>query len=199
MTQLDYWMPEFEVSAQYRIRISAPPEVIYRTLLSARFARHPVIRGLMFARGLPARLTNPAAAWHQLRSPPRPAGDLTALLDSGFILLADVLPEELVLGLTGRFWTRSGGRVSSSKATFKGPLPANQAQAAWNFRLEPRPDGDTSLSTETRVRCADPGARRSFRRYWTLIGAASGMMRRVMLKQIKREAEAAAPCLEVAE
>ena len=50
--------------------------------------------------------------------------------------------------------------------------------------------GGTELTTETRVLCADAGARRRFLPYWYLIRPASGMIRRVMLREIRRSAEA---------
>jgi hypothetical protein len=45
--------------------------------------------------------------------------------------------------------------------------------------------------TETRVASTDDEARRKFGWYWRLIGPFSALIRRVMLGQIKREAETA--------
>src|SRR5215213_1917910 len=55
-----------------------------------------------------------------------------------------------------------------------------------------RPTGDiVRLATETRVRCTDPASRRSFLRYWTVVGPFSGLIRREMLRSIRRAAESA--------
>ena len=45
----------------------------------------------------------------------------------GFVLLAESPGEELVLGVTGRFWTPSAKLVPSSAATFLEPPPPNMA------------------------------------------------------------------------
>jgi hypothetical protein len=57
-----------------------------------------------------------------------------------------------------------------------------------NFRVE-QVEGRTVLTTETRVLCTDPGARRRFRRYWALIRPASGAIRVAGLRAIRRRAE----------
>ena len=105
------------------------------------------------------------------------------------MLLAESPSQELVLGVTGRFWTPSAKLVPSSAATFREPIPPDLARGAWNFRLEPAGES-TRLTTETRVRCADEASRRAFKRYWFIIGGASGFIRKVMLRRIKRTAEA---------
>jgi hypothetical protein len=104
------------------------------------------------------------------------------------VLLAESPGEELVLGVTGRFWTPSAKLVPSSAATFLETLPPNLARGAWSFRLDPA-GASTRLTTETRVRCDDEASRRAFNRYWFIIGGASGLIRKVMLRRIKRAAE----------
>jgi hypothetical protein len=49
--------------------------------------------------------------------------------------------------------------------------------------------GNTELSTETRVQCADAATRRRFRVYWAIVGPASGWIRREILRLIRRTAE----------
>lgn len=65
------------------------------------------------------------------------------------------------------------------------------ARAAWNFAVVPDPGGGSVLSTETRVRADDPAARRRFRLYWLAIRPGSGLIRRLMLRAIRAEAEQA--------
>ena len=63
------------------------------------------------------------------------------------------------------------------------------AQAAWNFAIRPLVGNKTVLTTETRVRCVDPAGRWRFRIYWAFIRPFSGLIRLVMLRAIKRDAE----------
>jgi hypothetical protein len=193
MALLDYWMPDYDFSARYHTGVRAPPSQVFHALMTAGFARHPLIRGLMLIRTLPSLLANPKARARALRSRPSNPGDLRSLLKGSFTLLDEAPPEELVLGLTGRFWAATGNLAPSSADTFRDPPPAGMARAAWNFLVRERPDGGSDLTTETRVRCADPAARRSFARYWSVVGPASGVIRRVMLREIRRHAESATP------
>ena len=54
-----------------------------------------------------------------------------------------------------------------------------------------RPGGGSRVETETRVVSTDDDARRQFSRDWWLIGRFSALIRRIVLGQIKREAETA--------
>lgn len=105
-----------------------------------------------------------------------------------FTLIEEEPGRELVLGVLGRFWTPSGEVLAAGPEQFRAPPPPGLAQAVWNLRVEPEGTG-TRLSTETRVRCADPVTRRSFARYWRIIRFGSGLTRRSMLSLIRRTAE----------
>jgi hypothetical protein len=112
------------------------------------------------------------------------------VLEQDFALLEQRPPEEIVRGITGRFWTANGGLVATDAATFRDSPPAGLARAAWSFRLEAPDPATTLLTTETRIRCADGATRASFRRYWRVIRPGSGLIRRMMLRDIRRRAEA---------
>ncbi|MCC6992673.1 MAG: hypothetical protein IT181_26955, partial [Acidobacteria bacterium] len=106
--------------------------------------------------------------------------------------LEELPPHELVLGLTGRFWTPSGGLVPSHPDTFRDDVPAGLARAAWNFHLTPIDARRTRLGTETRVCCGDAATARRFTRYWRLISPGSSAIRWAILGQVRRTAERAA-------
>ena len=108
---------------------------------------------------------------------------------AGFRVVAERAPEELVIGLLGRFWTATGDLCREvSVANFAaGPAPG-LALAGWNFTVVPRADGSCELRTETRVRCA-PDARARFRAYWLIVRPGSGLIRRALLRAIRNEAE----------
>jgi len=188
MRLLDSWMPSYDVSARYAIAIAAPPERVYQTLLASDFSRPWLVRSLMGVRLLPGLLRSRRATWQRLVRPvePRPAS-LQNLDRSGFVRLEEAPPREVVLGITGRFWTLSAVITPVTPEHFRDPLVAGTAQAVWNFEVE-QTDGGSSLATETRVRCADPQTLRTFRRYWRLVAPGSGLIRHAILRQIRREA-----------
>jgi hypothetical protein len=191
---LDSWMPASDVSAAYATTVAAPADRVYEALLATDFGRHPLVALLMGLRALPAFLAAPVASWRRSRvSRGSRTGRLKALLNGDFVLLEEIPPVELVLGLTGRFWTLSGGLVPSDAATFRQAPPAGYARAAWNFTVQPLDGGRTRLRTETRVRCADAVSARRFRAYWRLVAPGSGLIRWAILRQVRRHAERASP------
>ena len=187
MTLLDGWMPAYAVSARYTISIDAPAEQVFAALMACDFRRSWVVRGLMGARLLPELLRAPAATWRAWKSRaahPRPSlGDP----ESDFVMLEQSPPREVVLGITGRFWTLAADRLRVPPERFRDEIPAGMAQAAWNFAIRERTHGCV-LSTETRVRCADEATRRTFLRYWRIVAPGSGLIRHAILAQVKREA-----------
>ena len=114
-------------------------------------------------------------------------------MNADFVLLEEIPPFELVIGLTGRFWTLSGGLVPTDVATFREAPPAGFARAAWNFTVQPLDSGRSRLGTETRVRCADAATTRRFRTYWRVVAPGSGLIRWAILRQVRRRAERASP------
>lgn len=192
---LETWMPRFDARSSHALEIAADPAHVYHALLSIDFSRNPVVRVLMAIRTAPAMLLAPRRTWARWKTARavrlgQPAGDMLA---GAFTQLEAVPPVELVLGLTGRFWTPSGGLIPSDVATFRDPVPAGLARAAWNFRVEPARGGGSRLSTETRVLCADAATRRSFLRYWRIISPGSGLIRWALLRQVKSVAENSVP------
>lgn len=188
MGLLDSWMPHYDVAARYAIGIPASPGHVYATLLTTDFGRPWVVRALMGVRILPALLRSPGATWRRWRRQPRrPRTSLRDLGHSDFILLEEAAPREIVLGITGRFWTLAAEIVPIPPAHFREALPAGLAQAAWNFTVTDAPGG-TELSTETRIRCADAATLRSFQRYWRFVAPGSGLIRHAILGQVRKEA-----------
>ena len=188
MTLLDSWMPAYDIRARYAVRIGAPPARVYAALLATDFSRSWAVRGLMGIRLLPTLLRSPRSTWQKLVHPPRASrASLTNLAHSDFIFLAATPPQEIVLGITGRFWKLAPEVVRVPPEQFRETLPVGLAQAAWNFEITAQPGG-SELATETRIRCADPATLRQFKWYWRLVAPGSGLIRHAILSQVRREA-----------
>lgn len=183
-------MPQPLVTSNHAVTVAAPLAHTYAALLDTDFSRHPLVIALMAARAVPAFVVAPVATWRKARDARvRTAGRLKTMLSADFALLEEAPPHELVLGLTGRFWTPSGGLVPSRPETFREAVPPGLARVAWNFRLTPLDAGRTTLSTETRVACGGPRTARLFTIYWRLIKPGSAAIRWAILRQVKRTAE----------
>ena len=177
---IDRFMPEFDVTECHRILVAAPPEAAYQAVRRVDLGRSAPVRVLFALRTMPALL---------LRHPRAGERTFDDLLRSGFSLLQEDPPVEIVLGVVGTFWRPTGGIRRFDREEFVGFAEAGYAKAAWNFRVAPGTGGRCMVSTETRVRCTDDASRRRFLLYWAVVGPFSGFIRKQTLKLIKGDAE----------
>jgi hypothetical protein len=181
-SRIDEFLPNYDFSARYEIRIDAPPSAVYRCLLRSDFSELWLVRVLMTLRSGKRLPRN------------RVPSDLRRRLQgTGFVMLAEAPGDELVIGVAGQFWRPDGGRCLDLTADeFAGFSRPGYAKVAWNFKLRAESPESTLLSTETMIKCFGQAALWKFRIYWSLVGPFSGLMRKAILKQIKTEAESKA-------
>jgi hypothetical protein len=169
---IDTYLPHYNVQALYGIDIHAPLPRVYAAARSLDLRGSWIIRLLFRLRGLPeANLT------------------LEGMVQWGFILLADEPEREIVHGLIGRFWVRSPQILTVPAEAFANFKRPGLAKAVMNLAFFSGEKGTVRLTTETRVSCPDESSRRSFRRYWRLIGPFSGLIRKEWLRLIRKQAE----------
>ena len=183
---IDQYMPEPQFAERHALRVAAPPERAWAAVRALDLRGSLVVRTLFALRSLPGLFLGRKArggAGGGLGS------TMDGLLRNGFVLLAERAPHEIVLGLAGRFWTPTGGiaRIAADElADWDVP---GMAVAVWNFTVLPTDEGSL-VATETRVRCTDDAARRSFARYWRVVRPFSGLIRMEALRAIRRTAQA---------
>ena len=178
---IDEIMPEPHFAERHAVRVAAPPERAYEAMRRLDLRGSPVARTLMALRSLPAVFGG--------RRRRRGLGStMDTLLENGFVVLAERAPRELVLGLAGQFWKPTGGIARLEPDEFRGCDLPGLALAAWNFTVLPTDEGSL-VATETRVRCTDDAAHRSFARYWRVVRPFSGVIRKEALRAIRRAAE----------
>ena len=182
-------MPAYDVRAAYSILIAATPQRVWEELLNADFHSLPITRRLMKLRSLGRR------------KPPTGRPSTLATMGSGgaggFLEIARIKEQEIVLAIAGRFWLPHAPVLRDWKAEeFTALAPHGAAKAAWNFYLTAEGSEasgiKTRLSTETRVLCFGRAARMQFRLYWFLIGFFSGWIRKEMLEMVQRNCEGTA-------
>ena len=167
----DELLPDYDVVMRHAIDVAAPPAIVWDALHRAEFAGVWYVRVLLALRGL--------------RRPGRvPRLTLERLAAGGFILLGERPGRELALGLAGRFWRPSGGRVRLTADEFRPFAEPGYAKVVWTFGVTPAGTAATRLTTETRVACLDATSRRRFRAYWLVVRPFSGLIRRAMLHAI---------------
>ncbi len=168
---IDDFMPSYDFTETHDIRIRATAENVYRALNEVDLCESAIVRWLFRLRGLPTEKMT-----------------LRELRRLRFETLDESKNQELLLGLAGRFWTLTGNLQKINSNNFREFNEKGFAKAAWNFWLD-EAQGETRLTTETRIKCTDAESRKSFGFYWTFIQPFSGLIRKEMLKLIKQKAE----------
>jgi hypothetical protein len=179
---LDGFVPRYQFQEVHTIDVQAPPESVYAAIRKVTAREIRLFRILTWIRSPhfgPTResILNPAAE--------DPVIDVATR--SGFILLADAPPHELVFGTVG-----FGGPLAASNPTPEGFRKFNRpgyAKIAMNFLVTPGVNGTTTLGTETRVFATNDAARRGFATYWRVIYPGSSIIRIMWLRAIRARAE----------
>ena len=182
-------MPEPDIVMRHVRGVHAPPERVFAALSTTDFGKSGLISLLFALRGIPALLMAPKETLQKLRKRKADSAlTLRRLTKEGFGLVAERPGEEIVLGVTGRFWKASAKLKPATREQFRAGPPPGEVLVAWNFLVEPAPDAHARISTETRIKAADVDTRLTFKRYWLLVHPGSALIRRSMLAAIAREA-----------
>ena len=176
---LDAWIPRSRFRERHSIVIRGSADAIRIAIRQITPGEIPLVQFLI-------RLRQPFARRSRGTKP-----ILEAAQGEMFLILEDT-PDELVMGLAGRFWTPSGGRVLlENPAAFAAFDREGFAKAAVNFRLAPEGDG-FRVTTETRVVTFGRGATLKFGLYWWLaVRWGSGWIRMLWLRAIRGRVESA--------
>jgi hypothetical protein len=177
---IDSFAPNPDAVEKHSIAIDAPSEVVRDALRNADLGGSLIIKALLGLRALPELFLHGGRGLRRTRKI-----TLQTVIDSGFGVLADA-PDEIVLGVTGRFWRPTGNLSPFKREDFDRPVPPGLARGVWNFSTREDTHGRTILSTETRVVCGDKKSRRKFRVYWVFVRPFSGLIRRVMLRSVRQ-------------
>lgn len=169
---VDELLSDFDMDSWQQIHVAAPAETVYATARRLDMSSSWLIRFLFRLRGMPRSALN-AEGLSRIRFKP----------------LHEDPPRGFVLGLVGKFWTASGRLLDFEPSEFRELDAPGFAKAIWSFDITSESPTTSSLRTVTRVLCADPASRRSFRRYWMVIGPFSRVIRARMLRIVKRSAE----------
>jgi len=174
---LDAYLPRYDVREFHSITIHASPERVIAAARELRGRDVPLTTVLLGLRRLPTLLRGGRISLS------RPL--VSEFTRAGFVALAE-RPDELVLGIVGRFWQPSGGLRPVEPEQFQALTEPGWAKAAMNIKVTPAAPSGTLLTTETRVLCTDSASRRRFRRYWRLIHPGSAAIRIAWLRAIRR-------------
>ena len=187
---LDRYLPRYDVTEAHAVVVDADTDLTWQAVRGSDLSRSVVIRVLLELRSLPNRLQRVLKGRSSDAS--RPPLTLDDMEGAGFLLLGEWPGHELVLGSVVQPWKgvtddEPPPRVESGRfAAFDTP---GYVKVAFNIRVEPYGSGRALITTETRTAATDPMSLRRFARYWMLVGPFSALIRRLMLRIAKSDAE----------
>ena len=191
MTWIDDWLPTWQFDEVHHIRSAASPAALLDAAAAYDPAHDRWINMALAVREAPGRLASGLGLGSALTGRAR-----FGLAD--FVALGRHGDEALAYGLAGRFWQAGYGLQPLADAdafvAFNEPGAAKLLLAFEAQRETTDESGakaGTRLTTFTRVLCTDEAARRSLLPYWAVIRPVSGLIRRRILADIRRAAEAA--------
>ena len=178
---LNEFMPVYDIVERHAIRVRATPQVTLETALATRLERSAIIRAIIRARELML-----GARTRQQR---RPEPLLDQMQSLGWRVLAEQPGREILVGAVTQPW--------HAEVTFRGLGPdqfrtfaePDFVKIAWTLRADPAGPGASVLRTETRVVTSDHDTRARFRRYWARFSPGIRLIRHILLRQVRKEAE----------
>jgi hypothetical protein len=178
---LDRFIPTYEVAERHRIRISAPPAIVFAAAAEVDLEKSAAIRGIFRAREWLLGSDVPE------RDLPRPLLARSKAL--GWGILAYLPDREVVVGAVTQPWEADVTFRALPPYEFGAFAEPGHVKIAWTLRVEPLGTGASMFRTETRAVATDPTARAAFRKYWAFVSPGVKLIRTMALGLVKSEAE----------
>ena len=182
-TILDDFVPAYQFAEFHTIRIKAPRERVYQAIRDVPANEITLFRTLTWIRRFGRR--GPEG----ILNTPEKMPLLDVATHTSFMLLAEEPDREIVLGTLVAAPKGTRLKKDPTPDDFKALHAPGFALGAINFRVEDTANGETLLTTETRIYATDASARRNFAAYWRVIYPGSALIRVMWLRAIRRRAE----------
>ena len=188
--RIDDFLPAYHFHEIHSIRIHAPPDRVFRAIKAVTPQEILFLRPLLEIRQFPERLQGKP-------STPLPAEPiLEAFVDSGFLLLAEELNQEIALGTTGQIIESESDEPPpeiDSPQAFVALKDPGYAKVVMTIYIEDEGEDSSRVTTETRIFANDPATLKRFAAYWRVIYPGSAILRITWLWAINQRVQDGAP------
>jgi hypothetical protein len=187
---LDVYIPNYDVVERHQLKVSAPAELTLATACKLD-SDSPVMRALFTIRELAltcstANLRHEEDTLKESSLPQELAARMKAI---GWVVLAEIPGHEIVFGAVTQPWVARPIFQSVPPEKFAEFSQPGYVKIAWTLRTDPVNASECIVRTETRATTTDATARAKFRRYWSLVLPGIVLIRRILLRAIKQQAE----------
>ncbi len=182
-THLDEFLPAYQFSEFHAIRINAPRQNVFQAIQEVSADEIFLFRALTWIR------RRGRSGPESILNAPSDKPLLEVALQTSFMKLAEEPDREIVVGTLVAAPQGAQLKKDPTPDDFKALQAPGFALAAMNFRLEDAADGETVLTTETRVYATDASTRKKFGAYWRVIYPGSALIRVMWLRAIQHRAE----------
>jgi hypothetical protein len=179
-TLLDAFIPHPDVRERHEIVINAPASLVFEVARSFDIQSVAMVRAIFWLRAkvLGARMATR-----------RSQGLIAEMLDLGWVGLAEAPGRYFVAGAACQPWKADVKFSAIPAREFASFAEPDHVKIAWTLEAESRGPSRTHFATETRVVATDEPARVKFRAYWRKFGIGIILIRRLLLSELRREAE----------
>lgn len=187
---LDRFMPDPEVIEQHSIGVHAPAAIAFDACCKYDMTQSSFAQFLFDARAcaLGAKPTHPPAS----------RGLVETFKEIGWCVLDETLGQEIVFGAVAQPWLADAGFRTIPSAEFRTFNEPGWVKIAFTLSAEPAGASSSVVRTETRVITTDADARKRFRTYWSLVRPGVELIRIILLRGVKANAEAVASAVVAA-
>lgn len=179
---LDPFFPEYQVFERYEVVVRAPAETAFSVAADMKLEDSCLVRAIFSTRE------------RFLGSRPNENVPRIGLVEQakqwGWGVLKEVPAQEILFGAVTQPWAARPVFKALSPEEFAGFAAPGHVKIAWTLRADPLDREASILSTETRAFATDTQARIRFRRYWSMVVPGTVIIRRLALRQAKKQAEA---------
>lgn len=180
-SRLDRFMPTYEIAERHHVHVAAPAEVTLAAACNVDLQQSAVVRAIFKGRELMMGSTP--------EEPLRPRGLVSLVKSLGWGVLDEIPGREIVFGAVTQPWEANVVFRALPPDAFAAFNEPDYVKIVWTLRADPIGPRESTARTETRVTTTDPGAREKFRRYWSVFSPGIVLIRRVMVKRVKADAE----------
>jgi hypothetical protein len=178
---LDRFMPVYDVAERHHTRIASPAEIVFAAACEADLNDSAIVRAIFKSREL--------ILGSDAEQTTRPRGLLALTTSLGWGVLDEIRGREVVVGAVTQPWKANVvfRKIAPELfATFDEP---DYVKIVWTLRADPIDATTSVFRTETRALATDASARRAFKRYWSVFSPGIVVIRWMMLRPLKAEAE----------